>query len=489
MPPDAVGFPSRTAAARATGTAAEGEGTPVSPRDMRRAGLCVGCGACVSRSPGAGARMMLDGDGELKPTGPEAWMAHRSDELARLCPFSPSAADETTLARALYPDALNADPMIGRFESAYVGHAAEGQFRAEGSSGGLVSWVAAELLRLGLVDGVAHVGEGDSPGEGEPFFRYRISRSPEEVCRAAKSRYYPVEMSGVLSTIRAVPGRYAVVGVPCFIKAVQLLRREDPVVRERVAFTLGLFCGHMKSARMVESFAYQAGVRLEDVRQIDFRVKDPRRPANWYTVQFTQRDGRTLRHDWFHLAEGDWGSGFFQNAACNYCDDVVAETADIAFGDAWVEPYSSDGRGTNVMVVRSARLRELIDRAVVEQRLRLDEVDGAFVQRTQAAGFRQRREGLAYRLSWPHRGVRPRKRVQPSASSLGVRRKLVYRMRAAITTWSRRLYRAAKRLRLQGLYVHWARAATALYQAIAYSRGSIGRALDRCGLKDETLRE
>jgi coenzyme F420-reducing hydrogenase beta subunit len=370
-----------------------------------------------------------------------------------------------------------------------VGHAAEGQFRAEGSSGGLVSWVAAELLRLGLVDGVAHVGEGDSPGEGEPFFRYRISRSPEEVCRAAKSRYYPVEMSGVLSTIRAVPGRYAVVGVPCFIKAVQLLRREDPVVRERVAFTLGLFCGHMKSARMVESFAYQAGVRLEDVRQIDFRVKDPRRPANWYTVQFTQRDGRTFRHDWFHLAEGDWGSGFFQNAACNYCDDVVAETADIAFGDAWVEPYSSDGRGTNVMVVRSARLRELIDRAVVEQRLRLDEVDGAFVQRTQAAGFRQRREGLAYRLSWPHRGVRPRKRVQPSASSLGVRRKLVYRMRAAITTWSRRLYRAAKRLRLQGLYVHWARAATALYQAIAYSRGSIGRALDRCGLKDETLRE
>jgi coenzyme F420-reducing hydrogenase beta subunit len=218
-------------------------------------------------------------------------------------------------------------------------------------------------------------------------------------------------------------------------------------------------------------------------------VKDPRRPANWYTVQFTQRDGRTFRHDWFHLAEGDWGSGFFQNAACNYCDDVVAETADIAFGDAWVEPYSSDGRGTNVMVVRSARLRELIDRAVVEQRLRLDEVDGAFVQRTQAAGFRQRREGLAYRLSWPQRGVRPRKRVQPSASSLGVRRKLVYRMRAAITTWSRRLYRAAKRLRLQGLYVHWARAATALYQAIAYSRGSIGRALDRCGLKDETLRE
>jgi coenzyme F420-reducing hydrogenase beta subunit len=457
---------------------------------MQCAGLCVGCGACVSRACGSGARMVLDDHGELKPTGPEAWMAHRSDELARLCPFSPSAADETTLARALYPDAPQVDPMIGRFESAYVGYAAEAQFRAEGSSGGLVSWVAAELLRTGLVDGVAHVGEVESPGDGERFFRYRISRSPEEVCRGAKSRYYPVEMSAVLSTIRAVPGRYAVIGVPCFVKAVQLLRREDPVVRERVAFTLGLFCGHMKSARMVESFAYQAGVRLEDVRQLDFRVKDPGRPANWYTVQFTLRDGRTFRHDWFHLAEGDWGSGFFQNEACNYCDDVVAETADIAFGDAWVEPYSSDGRGTNVMVVRSAPLRELIDRAVAEQRLRLESVDAAFVQRTQAAGLRQRREGLAYRLSWRHRrGVRPRKRVQPSASSLGFRRKLVYRMRAAITTWSRRLYRVSRRVRLQGLYLHWAWSATALYQAIAYSRGWIGRALDRCGSRDETVRE
>ncbi|VTU39458.1 coenzyme F420-reducing hydrogenase subunit beta [Variovorax sp. PBL-H6] len=433
--------------------------------------------------------MKLDRNGELKPDGAEAWMARRSDEFARLCPFSPSAADETMLAQALYPDAPQADPMIGRFESAYVGYAAQGQFRAEGSSGGLVSWVAAELLRSGLVDGIAHVGAVDAPGDGEPFFRYRISRSPEEVCRDAKSRYYPVEMSGVLSMIRAVPGRYAVVGVPCFIKAIQLLRREDPVVRERVVFTLGLFCGHMKSARMVESFAYQAGVRVEDVRQLDFRVKDPRRPANWYTVQFTLRDGRTLRHDWFHLAEGDWGSGFFQNAACNYCDDVVAETADISFGDAWVEPYSSDGQGTNVMVVRSARLRELVDRAVAEQRLRLESVDAGFVQRTQAAGFRQRREGLAYRLTWRRRGIRPRKRVPPSASSLGFRRKLVYRMRAAITAWSRRLYRLANTVRLPGLYVRWAHAATALYHAIAYSRGWIGRGLDRIGLRDETVRE
>ncbi|MGJ3627724.1 hypothetical protein AB5I41_13435 [Sphingomonas sp. MMS24-JH45] len=52
---------------------------------------------------------------------------------------------------------------------------------------------------------------------------------------------------------------------------------------------------------------------------------------------------------------GDWVRAFFQASAGDYRDDVVAETADISFGEAWVEPYASDGRGTNVVVRSRAR--------------------------------------------------------------------------------------------------------------------------------------
>jgi coenzyme F420-reducing hydrogenase beta subunit len=107
----------------------------------------------------------------------------------------------------------------------------------------------------------------------------------------------------------------------------------------------------------------------------------------------TLRDGQVVQKDWWHLADGDWGAGFFMNNACNFCDDVVAETADISFGDAWVEPYSSDGRGTNVVVVRAPVVEKLITDAIQQGRLQLQAVDGAFVAQTQAAGFRQRREG------------------------------------------------------------------------------------------------
>ena len=330
------------------------------------------------------------------------------------CPSSPAAENEDGIAAERFAAAQHVDPRIGRFEAAYVGHVSEAPFRPNASSGGLTSWVAAELLRTGAVDAVAHVVPTD-PHETGRFFDYSISRDPEALHAGAKSRYYPIELSGVLREIRAKPGRYAIVGIPCFIKAIHLLRRADPVIAERVTHTLGLFCGHMKSAHLVESFAWQLGAEIGRVRGLDYRIKREDRPANWYRAHLDLADGGSAEQDWWHLADGDWGAGFLQNPACDWCDDVVAETADISFGDAWVEPYSSDGCGTNVVIVRTPELKLLIEEARVDGRLQLEAVDAEFIVKTQAAGLRHRRDGLAYRLSWRRRGLKPRKRVAPSA--------------------------------------------------------------------------
>lgn len=439
---------------------------------MAASGLCIGCGGCTTLD--AAARMRWDRYGHLKPEG----RAVDGDRFARICPFSPQAADEDEIAARLFPGAPQSDAMIGRYAAAYVGHVAEAGFRAQGSSGGMVSWVAAELLRRRLVDGIAHVAPQQPTKTDGRLFAYRISRSEEELRQGAKSRYYPVELSAVLHEIETVPGRYAIVGIPCFVKAINLLRRENPVIAERIAFTIGLFCGHMKSARMVDSFAWQLGAEPSSVAAIDYRLKQPERPANWYTAHLTLTDGSTRQQDWWHLVDGDWGSGFLMSPACNFCDDVVAETADVSMGDAWLEPYSSDGRGTNVVVVRSPVIERIIDAGIRDRRLILEPVDSDFVARTQAAGLRQRREGLAYRLSRTRMPIRPRKRVAPS-SRLPRRRKLIYRMRQAISTWSLRVFRLARALHWPGLYIGWGRAALATYHGLAYSRGRFGRIVDR----------
>ena len=450
----------------------------LAPREIIDAGLCIGCGACAELASASHASMGWNSYGQFEPKGPDDWLGAPTSELARICPFSPHAADEDVLAAAHFPDAPQRDSHIGRFQTAYVGHAAEGDLRACGSSGGMVTWMAVELLRHGCVDAVVHVAPSDPDEPEQRLFRYQISRSEDEVRRGCGSRYYPIELSGVLAGIREVRGRYAVVGIPCFIKAVRLLCLEDAVLRQRIAFTLGLFCGHMKSARMVESFAWQIGADPERVAAVDFRLKDATRPANWYRAELTLHDGRRVAEDWWQFADGDWGAGFFQSPACNFCDDVVAETADIAFGDAWAEPYASDGRGTNVVIVRSAQLAAIVRSGIESGRLALTEVDSDFVVRTQEAGFRHRREGLAYRLSWLRRGLMPRKRVRPNSQGIAPRRKLVYRMRAWISRWSHPVFGLARALRMPAIYVRWARAVLAVYQALTYSRGRLGQVID-----------
>lgn len=447
------------------------EPATLAPRDIVRAGMCIGCGGCAV--PGT-REMAWNADGFREPRGA---LAEASPAFARTCPFSPAASNEDDIAAARFPVAAQTDARLGRFETAYVGHVAEGDFRAGGSSGGMVSWVAAELLRTGAIDGVAHVVPTD--GADGIFFRYALSRTGAEIARGARSRYFPGDMADVLAAIRATPGRYAIVGVPCFIKAINLLRAADPVIGSRVTHLLGLFCGHMKSARFVDSFAWQLGTSPAAVRAVEYRRKDAGRPANWYTAQLTLADGTQRDRDWWHLADGDWGAGFFQASACNWCDDVVAETADIAFGDAWVEPYSSDGRGTNVVVVRSPMLRDMIGAAAGEGRLALEPVDAEFIANTQAAGFRQRREGLAYRLDWAGAPRLARKRVAPGAAGIGWRRRLVYRIRARIAADSLRTARLAARLGMPAIYTRWAQVMLAIYQGLTYGRGRLGRLLDR----------
>jgi coenzyme F420-reducing hydrogenase beta subunit len=438
----------------------------LSPKDIVDSGMCIGCGTCVTQSKNPQVKMSFDNFGHLKPYGPADWYEKSSIQISQACPFSPKAANEDELARELFPNPIQKDISVGHFQNAYVGYANQDEFRAMGSSGGMVSWVATELLRMDLIDGLVHVVPSETPDEEGNFFHFSISRTAGEILRGAKSRYYPTELSKVLEIISKEPGRYAIVGVPCFVKAIQLLRKHDEIFRDRIRFTLGLFCGHMKSSRLVESFAAQMKTKISAVAKVEFRFKFPDRAAYWYNARLTLKNGSVVNKDWRYLVDGDWGAGYFMNSACNYCDDVVAEIADISFGDAWVEPYALDGLGTNVIVVRSNVVMQLISNGIDGGKLALTEVDGDFIARTQEAGLRQRREGLAYRLTWNNTKVKPEKRIAPHSKNLSYTRKIVYLTRFYISIWSNYIFLFSNRLNFILIYLAWARISMWIYRAI-----------------------
>src|SRR4051794_34572819 len=112
----------------------------VSPQNMIRSGLCIGCGSCVAQANLAGPQtklpqMKLDHYGQYKPSGSPAWLRSPSAHFSRICPFSPVAKNEDEFAADSFPTAEYQDPFIGRFSTAYVGYAEEENFREWGSSG------------------------------------------------------------------------------------------------------------------------------------------------------------------------------------------------------------------------------------------------------------------------------------------------------------------------------------------------------------------
>ena len=395
-------------------------------------GYCIGCGACPFVDPSISMVMDDDGKYQAKPGASEP-----SDKANACCPFANAQLNEDVLGKRLFGsiDGIQHKSATGYYLENYAGYVTADGYRDRGSSGGMVSWLAAKLLEIGKVDAVLHV----KPAEDESvMYEYRVSTSVEELKEGAKSKYYPIELSEVLQYVAEHDGRYAVIGIPCFIKAMRLVEQEDEVIAARVRYHLGLVCGHLKSTFFALSEAWESGIPLQDIRMVDFRYKLPGRKATDYGIQATGVvDGKTVTvtKPTRELSTTNWGYGYFKYNACEYCDDVLAETADITCGDAWLPQYAKDGQGTNVVVVRSLEMKELLEHFADE--IHLEAISADVVAQSQGSGLRHRREGTSYRLYLKDQAGewRPTKRVKPS-NRIPHWRKAVYKERLELVRQS-----------------------------------------------------
>lgn len=413
-------------------------------------GYCIGCGACTAVS-GSPMQIELDDLGQFRATPAPGEELNRSAEVARVCPFSDEAENEDQIGRRLFGESGQHSSLIGYHRAAYAGFVSEGDYRARGSSGGVGKWILCELLRSGEVDAVIEVAAVAPDENGSMLYRYDVRTTPEEALQGSKSVYYPVEMSAVLAYVRDNPGRYAITGIPCFVKAIRLLARHEEVFAQRIKYCVGIICGHLKSTRYAEMIGWQLGVSPEELGYIDFRKKLPGAKANQKGVEVRHANA-TDNQDRVDIVQNLFGTnynhGFFQYRACDYCDDVVGETADISVGDAWLPEYIKDGKGTSVVVVRHPRIAGLIEAAMADGRLSFTAVSEERVVESQAGGFRQRREGLRYRLHLTDSSQRwrPPKRVAATARGISRRRKQIYRLRIQLSETSHAAYAVARRL-------------------------------------------
>ncbi len=391
--------------------------------------LCIGCGLCVYKCPSNALYMKYNEYGFLIPelSGP----CDSNGDCLDVCPFNPFPKEkvktENELAELFLNNTYSHHYRIGKYISIYAGYAYE--FRLTSSSGGIATFIFAELLEQGIVDYIFSVRDSSKPGI---HYEYAISSTKEDLLNASKTRYFPVTLATVLPKINELDGKVAIVGVACFIKAIRLAQYKDPILIEKIPFLIGIICGGIKSRFFTEYLAEKTGVELKNIQKPQFRIKDLSSTASDYSFGCIDR-ANNIENTIKMRSIGDmWGTGMFKANACDFCDDVTTELADISVGDAWLQPYITEGYGTNVIITRSGIADHIIQKGIKSKKLRTEILSLERFLTSQQGSFNHRHTGLSLRLKQvqKHNIPTPPKRFENEKVTLDF--KIVQRLRMKV---------------------------------------------------------
>ena len=371
--------------------------------DIIRPGLCTGCGTCVALSNGQlTMRETVD--------GPQPQAVTRNPDL-------PQAAYDACPGKGLPYPALNAfvfgrqpeNWLLGCYKSLYIGYAADEDIRRNGASGGVITRTLAWLLEQGEIDAavVAKLG-GPRP--------YDVSgalvTTPDEVYAAAQSIYRPVPVNTALALLDDFDGRVAYVGLPDQVASLRQMQRLNVPVAQKITLVLGPYTGTNMTFEAVRSYLRTQGV-TDDSQIADLRYREGEWPGNLY-IRLT--DGREFRVAKFYY---NYLIPFYITRTTLFSVDFANELTDISVGDAWNPKYEDAGQGFSVVVARTERGDDVLNRMAADGTLELDPTTepDALAMHGHMIDFKKR--GSFIRMTWRRMAGpgRPGVRLSPGRNS------------------------------------------------------------------------
>lgn len=331
--------------------------------DVIQAGLCTGCGACVTGCPYMavyeGRIVVLDRctieDGDCFrhcPRTPTDW-----GELSEKAQGVPFDAQE--------PGAIIAVEMV---------RAADLAVREKGQDGGAVTALLSFALGERMIDAVV-CSKKDAQGTPHGF----VARTSRELIESAGSGY---EAAFTLEAFRKIPAgnadRLAVVGVGCQMEALAKMKAAAPVNGgnpQNVQLTVGLFCGW---ALRSDIFRLLLENICDTSRIVKFDI--PHSPGTSFDI-YTKDAGK------ISVPLDDIRPAI--NPACQYCWDMTAEFSDISVGSA-----GSSFHGWNTVITRTGRGAELMKRAVAAGIIEIQPLPESRMIKLKASALNRKKNAL-----------------------------------------------------------------------------------------------
>ena len=389
---------------------------------IKRNGLCTGCGLCASMAPVDAIVIKLNASGYLRPVVQQPLSRETERQIEAACP---------ALVLAHGAEAASAHPIWGPLQSVRTGYANDAEIRRQGSSGGVITALADYLISSGTVDFVAQIATSTHDPLANEL---QISRSREDVIRAAGSRYAP---SAPLQTLRALLDtgkRFAFVGKPCDVAALRQYARINPQVDRQVPYMLSFMCAGIPSIKGTHEVIRKLSSSPEKV--VSFRYRGDGWPGMTRAVQ---ADGQAFEMDY----NSSWGTILNKHLQfrCKICPDGTGEFADIVCADAW---YGKDGYpdfterdGRSLLLARTVAGEALVREAMQRQVISADDLEVGEIAKMQPYQVDRKRMVLgrviATRLA---RGIAPRY-IRLGLVKASLSAKPIVWLKSAWGTWRR----------------------------------------------------
>ncbi|MDC0440715.1 Coenzyme F420 hydrogenase/dehydrogenase, beta subunit C-terminal domain [Gammaproteobacteria bacterium] len=403
--------------------------------------LCIGCGICVGICPSNLLEMSWQDNGDLAPEI-DGKCPPSCNACLTVCPFGDYSLVETSMASKDFGhnNRIKKDLDLGLYLETYVGHSLIDHHRKNGASGGMTTWFLESLLETKAVDAIISINQSNDQKE---LFEFQAIDNIQTIQSAAGSVYHPVDMANVINqmNLKGIEKNYAVVGLPCFIKGIKLAMQTMPRLRRRIKFTIGLTCGHLPNKFYTEYLSEISGVNSDELQSVDYRIKKKTTRAGNFKFQATSNTTNSGSELAFSDISNIWGAGHFGMNACNFCDDVFSELADLSVMDAWLPEYEHDIDGSSLMIIRNQELVKLLLDGMRLKTCKVDSIDATEVKKSQSGVIFHKKYLLEARLFWAGlKGLKiPKKRVQPNPT-VYEKHKWQIAARFAVQSASKRLW-------------------------------------------------
>jgi coenzyme F420 hydrogenase subunit beta len=277
----------------------------------------------------------------------------------------------------------------GNYRKAFLGACTDPEIQASAASGGIVSGLLAYALEEKLIDGVYLL----TPSWGKPFkLETILATSIDEIKASAGSYYWPAPVGHRLRDILRSEGKFAFIGLPCEIQALRKAQKVLPRLNEKIAFSIGLFCGSRTTIQGQLFGLKRYGVNPARIAKIEYRHSDW--PGH---LKISMIDGSAVHVPKSKQLQG-YASQLFCHQRCVFCHDSLADLADISTGDAIRLEDFRQPHEKSIFVARTNRGVDLLENAQKAGQLNLREVEVSKLIHSQIRPLMHKKQALWSRI-------------------------------------------------------------------------------------------